>query len=191
MDRFDIPETVKAIINKAVEINLIDSIQVYVLADTFGSNYTALVDQIVNYAYNNRHVNSDHKVICPLHDEFHKMLNYGDGSPDVTEFFEDEVEEVDFDTAFQIFYNGCIRINHNHSVENYPNIAVDKFSVNKGRRYMKVVRRGSVHCFVDRTNGDVLKAASWNAPAKHARGNIFDEDNGLGSMGEFGPAYLR
>ena len=45
--------------------------------------------------------------------------------------------------------------------------------------------------FVDRTNGDVLKPASWNAPAKHARGNILDGQNGLGSIGPYGPAYLR
>jgi hypothetical protein len=40
-------------------------------------------------------------------------------------------------------------------------------------------------------NGDVLKAASWRAPAKHARGNIFDEYDGLRNMNEYGPAYLR
>ena len=73
----------------------------------------------------------------------------------------------------------------------------DVFSMTHGKRYTKVIRTdsrgygGSVHCFVDRTNGDVLKAASWKAPAKHARGNVFDERNGLGRMGEYGPEYLR
>lgn len=56
---------------------------------------------------------------------------------------------------------------------------------------MKVVRGSGVHCFVDMTTGDVLKPASWKTPAKHARGNIFDAQNGLGSMGEHGPAYLK
>ena len=50
---------------------------------------------------------------------------------------------------------------------------------------------GSAYCFVDRTNGDVLKAASWKAPAKHARGNIFDDSNGLKFMSAYGAAYLR
>ena len=47
------------------------------------------------------------------------------------------------------------------------------------------------HSFVDIATGDVLKPASWKAPAKHSRGNIFDAQNGLGSMGPHGPAYLR
>lgn len=32
----------------------------------------------------------------------------------------------------------------------------------------------SVVCFVDKDTGDILKAACWNAPAKGARGNIYD-----------------
>jgi len=65
-----------------------------------------------------------------------------------------------------------------------------------GSRYAKVVVcRGelerSAYCFVDKTNGNVLKAASWNAPAKHARGNIFNADNGLGCCGPYSVAYLR
>lgn len=36
----------------------------------------------------------------------------------------------------------------------------------------------SVHSFIDTQTGDVLKAASWKAPAKHARGNIFADDKG-------------
>ena len=61
-----------------------------------------------------------------------------------------------------------------------------KFVVKTGKRYYKIVqqdyreaseyynteagyRDGSVHCFVDKKSGDVYKAASWNAPAKHVR----------------------
>jgi hypothetical protein len=32
-----------------------------------------------------------------------------------------------------------------------------------------------VHAFVDKTNGDLLKAAGWKAPAKGARGNLLDD----------------
>ncbi len=35
--------------------------------------------------------------------------------------------------------------------------------------------------------GDLLKAASWKAPAKHARGNIID---GTARYGVYGPEYL-
>jgi len=61
----------------------------------------------------------------------------------------------------------------------------------EGKRYVKVFREGSVHCFVDKTNGNILKAASWKAPAKHARGNIGDPDNGQSAMGPHGANYLR
>jgi len=47
-----------------------------------------------------------------------------------------------------------------------------------------------VWAFIDKTNGDILKPASFNAPAKHARGNIFDK-NTWKSITPYGPAYLR
>jgi hypothetical protein len=36
--------------------------------------------------------------------------------------------------------------------------------------------------------GDLLKSASWKAPAKHARGNIID---GTARYGKYGPEYLK
>jgi hypothetical protein len=49
--------------------------------------------------------------------------------------------------------------------------------VEVGRKYFKLVtvhseRSRSVHSFVDRVTGDVLKAAGWAAPAKGARFNL-------------------
>ena len=102
-----------------------------------------------------------------------------------------------FDIALLVFIEGCQNIHTDHMARHFPNATPDEISANIGKRYVRVVRRsahdtyGSVHCFVDMLNGDVLKAAGWKAPAKHARGNIFDEHDGLGKMGEYGPAYLR
>jgi hypothetical protein len=64
-------------------------------------------------------------------------------------------------------------------------------TIRRGKRYAKVIRETSVHCFVDLTNGDVLKAASWKAPAKHARGNIFAADGGASGVSAWGGTYLR
>ena len=36
--------------------------------------------------------------------------------------------------------------------------------------------------------GDLLKPASWNAPAKHSRGNIF---KGTDEWEYYGPKYLK
>jgi hypothetical protein len=63
------------------------------------------------------------------------------------------------------------------------------------QKYARIVtvRHGdilSAYGFVDLANGDILKAAGWKVPAKHARGNIFADDP-LAACGPFGMAYLR
>ena len=52
-----------------------------------------------------------------------------------------------------------------------------------GKKFIKVITGGSVHSFIVREDegkfkkGDILKAASWRAPAKNfARGNILTGD---------------
>ncbi len=103
----------------------------------------------------------------------------------------------DLTAAMDTFIKGCQRIHTAHMERHYPNVTPDSIYPVQGKRYFKIVRARtdgtskSVHCFVDTRNGDVLKAAGWSAPAKHARGNVFDEHNGLGAMDEYGPAYLR
>lgn len=82
--------------------------------------------------------------------------------------------------------------------ENQRRIEVDqlrtfpmpKLSVRDGHRYLIITRDGSAHAFIDKTNGDILKPATYRAPAKHARGNIFADDNGMNCMGPYGPCYL-
>lgn len=92
---------------------------------------------------------------------------------------------------FKTWLEGVIKISHDDMRSNFPNLDLPPFRSDIGSRYIRIVRDNSAHAFVDRTNGDVLKPATWKSPAKHARGNIFDEKNGLGSIGPYGPAYLR
>lgn len=68
----------------------------------------------------------------------------------------------------------------------------------KGRKYIKIIDDRSVWGFVSMENGDVkgspvkkgdlLKAANYNSPAKHARGNIFE---GTAKYSFWGPEYLK
>ena len=86
------------------------------------------------------------------------------------------------------------------NIENYLNVIKDSYAsfntrmghrpeliqrfnnslrIETGKSYIKVIKDGSVHSFIVKTDtakfkaGDVLKAASWKAPAKNfARGNI-------------------
>ena len=54
-----------------------------------------------------------------------------------------------------------------------------------GNKYIKITKGGSVHSFIVNIEndkkfayGDILKAASWNSPARNkARGNIFNESD--------------
>jgi hypothetical protein len=71
-----------------------------------------------------------------------------------------------------------------------------KLSIERGPRYIRVVVADvsgvsrSVYCFIDATNGDILKSASWKTPAKHARGSIFAA-NPLDAVTVYGGRYLR
>lgn len=66
------------------------------------------------------------------------------------------------------------------------------------RNYIKIIRDRSVWGFVALKDintkhksfrkGDLLKAAGYNSPAKHARGNIFE---GTERYSLYGPVYLK
>ena len=72
-------------------------------------------------------------------------------------------------------------------------------SLKKGRKFIKVVHDNSVWGFVALVDGehkgapmkrgDILKAATWRAPAKHSRGSIFDAEMHK-SFSWTGPNYL-
>lgn len=70
----------------------------------------------------------------------------------------------------------------------------ESLDIVEGRKYYKIVKGGSVWGFIAKADegkfraGDILKAASWAAPAKNAaRGNILD---GGYTVQWTGPLYL-
>lgn len=76
----------------------------------------------------------------------------------------------------------------------HPDLPRAILSHTAGKRYTKITIKDSqesVWAFIDNTNGDVLKPATFKVPAKHARGNIFDEHNGTKTLSAYGPAYLK
>lgn len=81
----------------------------------------------------------------------------------------------------------------------FPQISqFDKCYVMKaGAKYTKIMTADSpdsegtsAYGFINNETGDVLKAASWAAPAKHSRGNI-NNSSGLDACGKYSVAYLR
>jgi hypothetical protein len=74
--------------------------------------------------------------------------------------------------------------------------------VQKGRKYAKILvgekhhagttRHTHIHSFVDLSTGDIFKPASFNAPAKHARGSVMSEQIGAEALTEMGTVrYLK
>lgn len=61
----------------------------------------------------------------------------------------------------------------------FPTKEKHSFRADYNKRWIKIVNKRfgqtMVFCFVDPSNGDIYKPASWNAPAKGVRGNLFNE----------------
>ena len=97
----------------------------------------------------------------------------------------------EFKEKFDVFFDGCKEVYDAHWKRMEFTHEKDEFRYTIGRRYVKVICGSGVHSFVDMALGSVLKPAGWNKPAKHARGNIYDDNNGLAGMTSFGPYYLK
>ena len=100
----------------------------------------------------------------------------------------------DFDEAMDNLLNNINTDYH----KGFPKNKDMVLSLVAGRKFVKVVNENSVWGFVAKKDGvhkglpmkagDVLKAASWKAAAKHTRGNIFDKNQDYFRW--TGPDYL-
>jgi len=108
-----------------------------------------------------------------------KAIDYLDGNPIVKKFIDE--------------------VNKKRS-EHYSNIGMAKESdlvIEIGNKFIRLWQGTSCWGFISRVDGDLkgspikkgdlLKAASWKSPAKHARGNIMD---GSARYSVYGPEYL-
>lgn len=59
------------------------------------------------------------------------------------------------------------------------------------KKFAKFIIETSVYCFVDLTTGDIFKPAGWQAPAKHARGNIYSPEHGAEALSGHHIKYLK
>lgn len=87
--------------------------------------------------------------------------------------------------AIKADYYQCTSCNGTKELSELNKRMIDEFndsiSYEDGRKYVKIVKGGSVWGFIVKNDegkfraGDILKAASWSAPARNrARGNILD-----------------
>jgi len=78
----------------------------------------------------------------------------------------------------------------------FPGLRIPELTVKFGQKYAQVWTGTTIWAFIALSDevtkaqvvGDLLKPASWRAPAKHSRGNIL---NGTAAYGPYGPTYLK
>ena|SRR4030065_2688763 len=108
---------------------------------------------------------------------------------------------INLDTQVAKFLTGAQKIVDDYNTKNFPKQGT-KLVIKKGPKYYKIIAKsifdgkvnensGFVWAFINVISGDIFKAASFNAPAKGARGNINDEFGGLKGVTPYGPKYLR
>lgn len=56
----------------------------------------------------------------------------------------------------------------------YPTLEPLVFKKEQGRKYLKLIVKGSVHAFID-ADGNMYKPAGWQAPAKGIRFNVIND----------------
>jgi hypothetical protein len=110
-----------------------------------------------------------------------------------------------FEQALVKYVETVQEVYNKHFAEHYDNLVPDLIQVEGGRKYVKISRTSdgghkhgqtSVHSFIcteddpkkNLKQGDILKPATWRAPARHARGNIYGKIN-LTATGDV--PYLR
>ena len=109
-----------------------------------------------------------------------KAIEYLKGNPIVAKF----IDEVN--TKRLKYYTTANMVNQ------YQDLVVEI-----GNKYIRLWVGTGCWGFISRVDGDLkgspikkgdlLKAATWKAPAKHSRGNIID---GTAKYGVYGPEYL-
>jgi len=85
---------------------------------------------------------------------------------------------------------------NNYYAASLPSLRVPTFDIKFGVKYAKISQGTTVWGFVALYDtpekaervGDLLKPASWRAPAKHSRGNIL---NGTAAYSPYGPEYMK
>ena len=120
--------------------------------------------------------------------------------PKLTKTTELRIKPTTFDEAMDNFLS-VLTENGKEKIKVYPFVSDVVFKTDGGRKYIKVKyftkrisneyhddgtttmsivkdTRGSIHCFVDSTTGDIYKPATWRAPYTKGkncvRGNIYD-----------------
>ena len=141
------------------------------------NNGSIFIDQVHGYTDNKEHS----RVYLTKEDALKLAKTITEHYNEYTEiveqsFYAEDTSEQDFDDALQVLLDG---IKNNYNGHRTLNL-----TIKKGRKFLKIMSGSSCWGFVSLVKGehkgeslligDVLKPATWRAPAKYTRGNIFN-----------------
>jgi len=77
-DRFDMPRLMREFLNVALRTRTLDSAEMWVLACNHGTDWTAMREVVMHYAFVRRHCDIEaHRELCKLNDECYRVLVMG------------------------------------------------------------------------------------------------------------------
>ena len=119
----------------------------------------------------------------------------------------------EYNEALEAYVKMVTDLHEAHYKNHFASLPVPEIKVSHGSKLTKLTEvryddsgkivSKSVRAFVAKSDydtkglgevkeGDILMPASWSAPAKHARGSIFDDDHGRSYADGVGrPMYMR
>ncbi len=102
----------------------------------------------------------------------------------------------DFGTQLEVFLAWARQVVEAYYKKNFPKSTVPTLDIDDGKRYVRIWKSDgpssrSAWGFIDKTNGNILKADGWKRPAPQKRGNIFERENWSKWVSPYGPAYLK
>ena len=93
--------------------------------------------------------------------------------------------KLEFAATLEKFLNAVYEINNridgNHK---------KKLQVKGLKKRIRLFDDHGVFCFID-SEGNIYKAATWDRPAKHIRGNIFSDQNGIEAIDQHQYGSIR
>jgi hypothetical protein len=76
-DRFQMPRVMREFLNVAIKTRTVDAASVWALALNHGSDFTAMRNEIMDYAFADRHTSGKHSEMCKINDECHRVMVMG------------------------------------------------------------------------------------------------------------------
>ena len=101
--------------------------------------------------------------------------------------------DLEIEFGFEKFVEKVNELLSEHFDKNYPNLDKERVTVRPGRTYWKLQANNRVYGFVRKSDGAILKAASWRAPYvkgnNYVRGYVTDSDFGAHAATPWGIKY--